>query len=668
MLEKDLRSLKKSTCQPWSKSLTTTASLRSHSGDTLNMRLRYALIFLTALAIVTVHHVQKEFFGPRLESMVVYKDFYADERDPEVTCQFPILHPFDESILPLVKIAKPISCFARSNILTLMDEEGYLRFNKTGLGEAGYDEESPPYCFYQEIFRPPEDDFKVIYGEQIQMSGRDRPRSDFIYVECQNFAGFRTYSNFHAFAQRNETVRRFRNDRELSVAVIGIDSMSRLNFMRQLPQSYRFITDTLQGTVLLGFNKVGENTFPNLIPMLTGRPCAWGEFYYYQHWPLVWGQFEAEGAATMYSEDLPQFNMFDYVSTGLKQQPTLHYMRTFWLAIEESLLYRMSSTYCLGPKPKHIVYFEYLRSFLRVYRDSPAFLFSLFNEASHDYVNTVGAIDEDLKDFLSSSFEEGLFNRTVVLILGDHGNRIDSIRLTDVGRVEDRMPMVSVVLPPWTKKVYPEWHEALKKNSKRLLSSYDIHGTFLDVLSTLTDSVPNIYEFEKLKKTGLNMRWAKHFSQKSPEMSFFREVPTTRECTEAGIPDWFCVCQTDQEKLSTDDRRSVEAAKAVVKHFNNDLLDGLVECATQELTKVESAVLTRSKRHPSEYQVQVMFRTQPGDGVFEASVDVRTVDGTEVHQVVGELLRINRYGSQADCLPPAVRANSTILRGVCYCT
>lgn len=36
----------------------------------------------------------------------------------------------------------------------------------------------------------------------------------------------------------------------------------------------------------------------------------------FQHWPLVWGQFEAEGAATMYSEDLPQFNMFDYVSTG----------------------------------------------------------------------------------------------------------------------------------------------------------------------------------------------------------------------------------------------------------------------------------------------------------------------------------------------------------------
>lgn len=109
-----------------------------------------------------------------------------------------------------------------------------------------------------------------------------------------------------------------------------------------------------------------------------------------QNWPFVWKQFETEGAATMYSEDLPEFNMFDYVSTGLLYQPTLHYMRTFWLAVEKSLMFRMSSTYCMGAAPKHIVYFQYLLSFLRTYKDSPSFLFSLFNEASHDYVNTVG--------------------------------------------------------------------------------------------------------------------------------------------------------------------------------------------------------------------------------------------------------------------------------------
>lgn len=283
------------------------------------------------------------------------------------------------------------------------------------------------------------------------------------------------------------------------------------------------------------------------------------------------------------------------------------------------------------------------------------------------------AIDQDVKNFLNTSFSEGLFNRTVVLILGDHGNRIDPIRLTEVGRVEDRMPMVSVVMPKWTEKAYPGWQEALQKNSKRLISSYDIHGTFLDILSTLkkpgSEDIQSIFEFEKLKETGLNTRWAKHFSAKSVELSFFHPVPVTRDCSNAGIPDWFCVCLTDQEKLSVDDERGVQAANAVVNHFNSNILRGLSQCATQELTAVDSAVLFHHKQQltENEYRVQIMFRTQPGDGVFEASVNVYTLDGVQVREVVGELLRINHYGSQADCLPADLRANSTILRGVCYC-
>jgi len=58
---------------------------------------------------------------------------------------------------------------------------------------------------------------------------------------------------------------------ELGVAVIGIDSVSRLNFMRQMMNSYNFINKEMNGDVMHGFTKVGENTFPNVIPMLTGR-------------------------------------------------------------------------------------------------------------------------------------------------------------------------------------------------------------------------------------------------------------------------------------------------------------------------------------------------------------------------------------------------------------
>lgn len=115
-----------------------------------------------------------------------------------------------------------------------------------------------------------------------------------------------------------------------------------------------------------------------------------------------------EGAATMYSEDLPQFNMFDYLAPGLRHTPTHHYMRTYWLAVEQSVLYRMSSPSCVGGLPKHVIYFNYLLSFLRTYRDSPVFLFSLFNEASHDYVNTVGVSTPDIMYYKNKNTQNSI--------------------------------------------------------------------------------------------------------------------------------------------------------------------------------------------------------------------------------------------------------------------
>jgi hypothetical protein len=41
--------------------------------------------------------------------------------------------------------------------------------------------------------------------------------------------------------------------------------------MRQLPKTFRFLKDIMNGVVLYGFNKVGEKTWTNVIPMLTGK-------------------------------------------------------------------------------------------------------------------------------------------------------------------------------------------------------------------------------------------------------------------------------------------------------------------------------------------------------------------------------------------------------------
>ena len=58
------------------------------------------------------------------------------------------------------------------------------------------------------------------------------------------------------------------NEDQLSVIIFGIDSMSRLAAIRSMPKSLKFIRDELGAYIFEGYNKVGENTFPNIIPLL----------------------------------------------------------------------------------------------------------------------------------------------------------------------------------------------------------------------------------------------------------------------------------------------------------------------------------------------------------------------------------------------------------------
>lgn len=53
------------------------------------------------------------------------------------------------------------------------------------------------------------------------MTGFNKPQSDFIYVNCNNFAGISIYENFHASVQRHPSVRKFKV-RSLLIAVVKL--------------------------------------------------------------------------------------------------------------------------------------------------------------------------------------------------------------------------------------------------------------------------------------------------------------------------------------------------------------------------------------------------------------------------------------------------------------
>lgn len=58
-------------------------------------------------------------------------------------------------------------------------------------------------------------------------------------------------------------------DPRLSVLIIGVDSVSRLNYFRTMPRTSELLRS--HGWYeLRGYNKVEDNTFPNLMAILTG--------------------------------------------------------------------------------------------------------------------------------------------------------------------------------------------------------------------------------------------------------------------------------------------------------------------------------------------------------------------------------------------------------------
>lgn len=159
------------------------------------------------------------------------------------------------------------------------------------------------------------------------------------------------YENVHAILNVGKVRDRFRDvanqtatlSRKLSVLVLGIDSVSRLNFIRSAPTTDRHLRET--GWVRMnGYNKMGDNTFPNLMAILTGLNqaqaysiCKPTVPYKLDRCPFLWRDFRDAGYATAYGEDEASLNTFNYLKLGFVEPPTDYYLRPYILACEKLL-------------------------------------------------------------------------------------------------------------------------------------------------------------------------------------------------------------------------------------------------------------------------------------------------------------------------------------------
>lgn len=495
--------------------------------------------------------------------------------------------------------------------------------------------ETPDICYYG--------DNTIIANQKLSKEVYLRIESEFAYVVCKNSIGHQTYMNFHTLipykpevSSRNNTWTTNKR-KPPSILVFGIDTMSRLNFFRtMLATSRTVLNDTNEWFPLEGYNKVGRNTFPNLMAVLKGwsesdvyRICDPVNNYLDVHCPLIWKDFQKRGYVTAYAEDFDKYSTFKFLTKGFKNPPTDYY---FIPMFEQAST--LESGKCIGYKYEPEMVYEYAIDFAKRFKNTPYFGFFWTNDFSHHYISEPSTMDSKINEYMKELISGDTLDNTIVFLMSDHGVRYGTPReVPYIGRHEDFLPLMYIRLPKYLKEERPDIVHALKANKNSLTSHFDTYMTFKNILGMAeSKDSPSI-------------------SSGCPTcQSYFKEIKQHRSCALAGIPPEYCACEDYSE--ACDSETSYEIASAVIKHLNWKISkhnnESKILCRYVDIKTFPSV----SRGSNGLYKASIFLLP---DGLIEGFVERKVKENHDYEMIVKNVQRIDSMGKNASVICPVER-------------
>ncbi|CAG7676485.1 unnamed protein product [Allacma fusca] len=620
-------------------------------------------------------------------------------RKDKMACNIPVLNPFDKSMLPYNVIFQPPNCTAghpnifktdlESNLLQMEDPSNYGYFN----------------CCYQNFIRGASVTMIELVGKCIPINIKEREikipeEMDFIRIDCSviknNISAFKTVDLF-GFVHLKQSVEEragkliaikgsiesrplngiaeaavvdsitVKNDaipdRKLNVVILGIDSVSHMNFIRTMPLVHAYLMNNLSAIGLDGYVKVDENTFPNLMPVLTGQSedeltyGCWKEKTL-DNCDFIWKTFADKGYRTAYGDDAIWMSMVMYNKHGLKDIPTDYYYPPLTHQLEKCVGHqrRVLTALCYGSVLGFEVSLDFLQKMaFTMNKTRRYFQFSWTTGLTHDYLNAAKLGDKPLFETLKWFRNEGYLEDTVLVLLSDNGLGWGNQTSTLQGKLEERMPLLYFVFPDWFKEKYRPAVSNLLRNMNRLTTPFDLHETLRDLADLANISRGRVRDRQdELSK-----------QDKIPRgISLFLPIPLHRNCLDAEILEHYCVCRAVKSIEVENNTLIDEAARSVVDHIN-DMFIRSPQCMTLSLRGIISAQVFHSSNSgvedvsenitrsddpllkSQEVTYGLSFSVLPSNASFEATT-THLMDGT--WRVSREISRTNIYGNQSICV------------------
>lgn len=621
------------------------------------------LCFIFVLYVLS-HHLQ-EFIRPR--SFHQLSDYGYDGDVINFTnmagpflvdtpyCKIPNLDPLDISVRHWVRQPMRVVC-PRDLSLTYVFG-GKLFVNWTAVN-ISYSKEGKmvSYCRYQSIEHP-ENEKHNDYSysvESDQFREWVNVSEEFIRVQCYNASNHVIYTNFHYVINplySKISVEVPTETRTPNVLLVGVDSVSRMNYLRYM-KKIRQVMLKLEALEFVGYNKVADNTFVNLVPLLAGKfakELPWNENIRHQTFDsfrFLWNDFKDKGFKTLFVEDSPFTAMFDNAKAGFKKKPTDFYNRPMAVAMEETSDIWFENHFCALDRLETDILLDYVYSSIRLMSNHPYFALVYLSRMTHDYIEDAGTIDDSIYRFFDDLHANRLLENTIVVLFSDHGMRFGEIRNTYIGKLEERLPLLDVIIPKRFAKGRIEEMHNLMTNTNRLTTPFDIYEFLLHLL---------YLDDYKLSPTY--------------GISLMNTIPLNRTCQSAMISSHWCTC-TEITIVPNNSSIVKRISNLFVGIINAKFMNISDQCATLSLDSIDSSYLIRPfdsllKFENSENEVlnqkirygdpvnpvvdyQVTIRTRPGGGVFEGTF--RHNEEYMALDLVSDISRLNRYRDGSYCI------------------
>ncbi|CAF0762928.1 unnamed protein product [Adineta steineri] len=607
---------------------------------------------------------------------LLHKDYF---NITNLACRYPKLAINNPEIWQYLDPITPSEPDCEKSTNWVYVDNGTFRLSQQALQKHG-----PIVCAYRPILRS-KDDFSTMEGARLFPVVDKMPLvSDFFRADCRARDGS-FYSNIHSgimfdagLHMRHIWNPMVKTHLGYNILMFGFDSVSRLTFMRFLPKSYSYLIKELGGIVLKGYNIVGDGTPAALLPILTGQTeqelpeARRGRdgAQTVDGFPWIWKKFKDNGYITQWAEDLQAIGTFQMRLKGFQEQPVDHYGRPFYLVAESM---RTSKPYCFGSITRLKSMLNWVRDLYDMYPNQPKFSFTFHAQYSHDSNNHLPYGDNELLEFLKMMNKRGHFDNTILILMTDHGARFSTLRKTYQGKLEERLPFISIRMPTKFQDKYPHLMYNLRLNSHRLTTPFDLHETF-----------EHLFEFHSSDP---------YQSKTNRSYSLFQLIPENRTCSQADIEQHWCAC-LNWNNISINEAFIQKFANQAIDFLNNFVSDYKDQCAKLELYRINKAsqleanerllkfvdssdndgrvprfnnntLINNTKKfisNQTEYY-QIQFETIPGRALFELTAEYNQLNDIFIIRKQ-RLSRMNKYGQTSAC----IAYKRPELREICYCS